>query len=169
MQSAATESTTTQQRKRYLYTGKRQAPLGPLTAVGRKLPLDCKEAITISGKVLSKQTQKETIVILNISTKVSINNQRFAIEYNFKTVDIELPTYSQLNKTQVYYYKAYKVLLRIKNSQGKIREVTLIYYRMANASPTITLGILGLKKARLLINYKAKAQQQKLDSSSLLL
>jgi len=35
----------------------------------------------------------------------------------------------------------------MKNSWGKIREVTLICYRMANISPTITLGILGLKKA----------------------
>ena len=96
--------------------------------------------------------------MLNIGTKVNIVNQRFTIEYNFKTLDVELPTYSQLNKTQAYYYKAYKVPLRIKNSWGKIREVTFIYYRIANASPTITLGMPGLKKARLLINYKAKAQ-----------
>ena len=96
--------------------------------------------------------------MLNIGAKVNIVNQRFTIECNFKTLDTELPTYSQLNKTQVYYYKAYKVLLKIKDNQGKLREVTLIYYRIANISPTITLGILGLKKARLLINYKAKAQ-----------
>ena len=85
--------------------------------------------------------------MLNIGTEVNIINQQFAIECNSKTLDIKLPTYSQLNKTQVYYYKAYKVLLRIKDSQGKIREVTLIYYIMANISPTITLGMLGLKKA----------------------
>ena len=85
--------------------------------------------------------------MLDISTKVNIVNQRFAIECNFKTLNAELPTYSQLNKTQVYCYKAYKVLLRIKDSWGKIREVTLIYYRIANIFPTITLGILGLKKA----------------------
>ena len=85
--------------------------------------------------------------MLNIGTEVNIINQQFAIECNFKTLDIKLPTYSQLNKTQVYYYKAYKILLRIKDSQGKNREVTLIYYRIANISPTITLGILGLKKA----------------------
>ena len=85
--------------------------------------------------------------MLNISTKVNIVNQRFTIEYNFKTLDVELSTYSQLNKTQVYYYKAYKVLLRIKDNQGKLKEVTLIYYRIANASPTITLSMPGLKKA----------------------
>ena len=95
--------------------------------------------------------------MLNIGTKVNIVNQQFAIECNFKTLDIKLPTYSQLNKIQVYYYKAYKVLLRIKDSQGKIREVTLIYYRIANASPSITIGMPGLKKARLLINCEAKA------------
>ena len=160
------ELTTAQQRKRYLYTGKRQALLDPLIAVGRKLPLDRKEAITILGEVLSKQTQKETLVMLNIGTEVNIINQRFTIECNFKTLDVELPTYSQLNKTQVYYYKAYKVLLRIKDSQGRIKKVTLIYYKIANISPSITIGILGLKKARLLINYKAKAQRQKLDGSS---
>jgi len=32
--------------------------------------------------------------MLNISTKVNIVNQQFAIEYNFKTLDVELPTYS---------------------------------------------------------------------------
>ena len=85
--------------------------------------------------------------MLNINTKVNIVNQRFAIGCNFKTLDIELSTYSWLNKTQVYYYKAYKVLLRIKDSWGKIREVTLICYGMANISPTVTLGIPGLKKA----------------------
>ena len=85
--------------------------------------------------------------MLNISIEVNIVNQQFAIEYNFKTLDVELPTYSQLNKTQVYYYKAYKVLLRIKDSWGRIREVTLICYRMANISPSITIGMLGLKKA----------------------
>ena len=85
--------------------------------------------------------------MLNISAEVNIVNQRFTIEYNFKMLDIELPTYSQLNKTQAYYYKAYKVLLRIKDSWGRIREVTLIYYRIANISPSITIGILGLKKA----------------------
>ena len=95
--------------------------------------------------------------MLNISTKVNIVNQRFAIECNFKILDAELPTYSQLNKTQAYYYKAYKVPLKIKNSQGKIREVTLIYYRIANVSPSITIGMPGLKKAQLLINCKAKA------------
>ena len=97
--------------------------------------------------------------MLNLNTKVNVINQQFIIEYNFKTLDTELPTYSQLNKTQAYYYKAYKVLLRIKDSQGRIREVTLIYYKIANASPTITLGMLGLKKAQLLINCKAKAQR----------
>ena len=107
--------------------------------------------------------------MLNIGTKVNIVNQRFAMECNFKTLDAELPTYSQLNKTQAHYYKAYKVPLRIKDSWGKIREVTLICYKMANASPTITLGIPGLKKARLLIDCKVKAWRQKLDSSSLLL
>ena len=107
--------------------------------------------------------------MLNISAKVNIVNQQFAIKCNLKTLDVELPIYSQLNKTQAYYYKAYKVLLRIKDSQGKIREVTLICYRMANASPTITLGIPGLKKAQLLINYKVKAWQQKLNGLSLLL
>ena len=84
--------------------------------------------------------------MLNIGAEVNIVNQQFTIECNFKTLDIELPTYSQLNKTQVYYYKAYKVPLRIKDSQGKIREVTLIYYRIANISPTITLGILRIKE-----------------------
>ena len=107
--------------------------------------------------------------MLNISAEVNIVNQRFAIECNFKILDVELPTYSQLNKTQAHCYKAYKVPLKIKDSQGKIREVTLICYRIANASPTITLGMLGLKKARLLINCEAKAWQQKLDGSSLLL
>ena len=96
--------------------------------------------------------------MLNISAKVNIVNQRFAIECNFKTLNVELPTYSWLNKTQAYYYKAYKVPLKIKDSWVKIREVTLICYRMANAFPSITIGMLGLKKARLLINYKAKAQ-----------
>ena len=85
--------------------------------------------------------------MLNIGTKVNIINQQFVMEYNFKILDVELPTYFQLNKTQVYYYKAYKVLLRIKDSQGRIREVTLIYYKMANTFPPITLGMLGLKKA----------------------
>ena len=107
--------------------------------------------------------------MLDIGTKVNVINQRFAIECNFKTLDVELPTYSQLNKTQVYCYKAYKVLLRIKDSWGRIKEVTLICYRVANIFPFITIGILGLKKARLLINYKAKAWRQKLDGSSLLL
>ena len=78
--------------------------------------------------------------MLNLGAKVNIINQQFIIECNFTT-------YSQLNKTQAYYYKAYNILLRIKNSQDGIREVTLICYKMANASPTITLGILGLKKA----------------------
>ena len=85
--------------------------------------------------------------MLNLSAKVNVINQQFAMEYNFKILDIELPTYFQLNKTQVYCYKAYKVPLRIKNSQGRIREVTFIYYRMANIFPTITLGMPGLKKA----------------------
>jgi len=44
------------QRKRYLNARKKQAPLEPLIPVGRKLPLDCKKAITILGEVLSKQT-----------------------------------------------------------------------------------------------------------------
>ena len=94
--------------------------------------------------------------MFNLSAKVNIINRRFIIECDYKILDVELSTYSQLNKTQVYYYKAYKVLLRIKDSQGKIKEVTLIYYRMANISPFITIGMLGLKKARLFINYKAK-------------
>ena len=84
--------------------------------------------------------------MLNISTKVNIINQRFTIKYNFKIFNIELPTYFQLNKTQAYCYKAYKVLLRIKDNWGRIREVTLIYYKIADASPTVTLSILGLKK-----------------------
>ena len=54
--------------------------------------------------------------MLNIGAEVNIVNQQFTIEYNFKTLDIELPTYSQLNKTQAHYYKAYKVPLRIKDS-----------------------------------------------------
>jgi len=32
--------------------------------------------------------------MLNIGTKVNIINQRFAMECNFKTLDVELPTYS---------------------------------------------------------------------------
>ena len=32
--------------------------------------------------------------MLNISAKVNIVNQQFAIEYNFKTLNIKLPTYS---------------------------------------------------------------------------
>ena len=143
---------------RHLYIRKRQAPLEPLISIGCKLLLNYKEAITVLGEVLSKQTQKETLVILNISTEVNIINQRFTIKYNFKILNIELPTYSQLNKIQAYYYKAYKVLLRIKDSWGRIREVTLICYKMANVSPTVTLSILRLKKARLFINCKVKAQ-----------
>ena len=94
--------------------------------------------------------------MLNISTKVNIINQRFTIEYNFKTLDVELSTYSQLNKTQFYYYKAYKILLRIKDSQGRIKEVTLIYYRMANISPSITIGILGLKRPNFLLTIRRR-------------
>ena len=96
--------------------------------------------------------------MLNLNIKVNVINQRFAIKYNFKIFNTELPIYFQLNKIQVYYYKAYKVPLRIKNSQGKIRKVTPIYYKMANISPTVTLNILKLKKAQLLINCKVKAQ-----------
>ena len=96
--------------------------------------------------------------MLNISTKVNIINQQFTIKYNFKILNTELPIYFQLNKTQAHCYKAYKVLLRIKDSWGRIREVTFICYKIANISPTVTLGMLGLKKARLLINYKVKAQ-----------
>ena len=40
---------------------------------------------------------------------------------------------------------------------------------MADISPTVTLGMPGLKKARLLINCEAKAWRWKLDGSSLLL
>jgi len=32
--------------------------------------------------------------MLNISAEVNIVNQQFAMECNFKTLDIELPTYS---------------------------------------------------------------------------
>jgi hypothetical protein len=32
--------------------------------------------------------------MLNIGTEVNIVNQRFTIECNFKTLDVELPTYS---------------------------------------------------------------------------
>ena len=96
--------------------------------------------------------------MLNINTKVNIVNQQFTIECNFKIFYMELLTYFQLNKNQAYYYKAYKVLLKIKNSQGRIREVAFIYYKIANISPTVTLGMLGLKKAQLLINCKAKMQ-----------
>ena len=121
--------------------------LEPLTPIGRKLLLNYKEAITVLNKVLSKQTWKEILVIFNISTKISIINQQFAIECNFKILNTELPTYFQLNKIQAHYYKAYKVLLKIKDSWGKIREITLIYYKMADISFTVTLDILGLKKA----------------------
>ena len=148
---------TFKQRKCYFYIKKRQASLKPLIPIKYKLLLNYKEAITVLGKVLFKQTQKETSVILNISTEVNIINQQFTMECNFKIFNTELPTYSQLNKTQAHYYKAYKVPLKIKNSQGKIKEVTLICYRMANTSPTVTLGMLRLKKAQLLINCKVKA------------
>jgi hypothetical protein len=69
-------------------------PLKPFTPIGYKLLLDHKEAITVLNKVLSKQTWKETLVMLNISTKVNIVNQQFAMECNFKIFNIELPTYS---------------------------------------------------------------------------
>ena len=105
------ELTTAKQRKYYLYTRKKQAPLNLLIAVGYKLLLDRKEAITVLGKVLSKQIWKETLVMLNIGAKVNVINQRFVMECNFKILDVELPTYSQLNKTQAYCYKAYKVPL----------------------------------------------------------
>jgi len=36
--------------------------------------------------------------MLSIGAEVNIINQRFAVEYNFKTLDMELPTYSWLNK-----------------------------------------------------------------------
>ena len=42
------------QRERHLYIKKRQVPLKPLTLIGYRLPLDYKEAITVSGKVLFK-------------------------------------------------------------------------------------------------------------------
>jgi len=32
--------------------------------------------------------------MLNLNTKVNVINQQFIIEYNFKTLDTELPTYS---------------------------------------------------------------------------
>ena len=44
------------QYKCHLYIRKRQALLKPLTPIGCKLPLNYKEAITILGKILSKQT-----------------------------------------------------------------------------------------------------------------
>jgi len=37
--------------------------------------------------------------MLNISAKINMVNQRFIIEYNFKILNIELPTYFWLNKT----------------------------------------------------------------------
>jgi len=67
--------------------------LDPLIAVGYKLLLDYKKAITVLGKVLLKKTWKETLVMLNIGAEVNIVNQQFAIECNFKMLDIELPTY----------------------------------------------------------------------------
>ena len=44
------------QRKRYLYARKRQARLEFLIPLGCKILLNYKEAITILGKVLFKQT-----------------------------------------------------------------------------------------------------------------
>ena len=85
--------------------------------------------------------------MLDIGAKVNIINQRFAVECNFKTLNAELPIYFQLNKIQVYCYKVYKVLLRIKDNWGRTREVTFVYYRMANISPNVIIGMLGLKKA----------------------
>ena len=102
--------------ERHLYIGKKQVPSEPLTPVGRKLPLDREEAITVSGEVLSKQTWKETSVMLDIGAEVNVINQRFAMECNFKTLNAELPTYSWLNKTQAHCYEAYKVPLRMKDS-----------------------------------------------------
>ena len=91
---ATTVLAAAKQRKRHLYTRKRQAPSKPFTPIKHKLLLDYKEAITILNKVLSKQTWKETSVILNISIKVNIINQRFAIKCNFKTLNVKLPIYS---------------------------------------------------------------------------
>jgi len=53
---ATTVLAVVKQRKRYLNARKRQAPLEPLIPIGRKLLLDYKEAITVLGEVLSKQT-----------------------------------------------------------------------------------------------------------------
>ena len=107
--------------------------------------------------------------MLDIGAEVNVINQRFAVECNFKTLDAELPTYSWLNKTQAYCYEAYEVPLRIKDNWGRTREVTFVCYGMADASPNVTIGMPGLKKARILIDCEAKAWRWKLDGSSLLL
>ena len=91
--------TAVQQYKYCLYIKKRQIFLELFIAIGRKLPLNCKKVITILGEALFKQTQKKTLVMLNISTKVNIINQQFAIKYNFKILNAKLFIYFWLNKT----------------------------------------------------------------------
>jgi len=39
------------------------------------------------------------------------------------------------------------MLLKIKDSWGKTRKVTFVCYKIANISPNIIIGMLGLKKA----------------------
>ena len=62
------------QYKRHFYIRKRQVFLEPLISIGHKLLLNYKKAITVLSKVLSKQTWKETLIILNINTEVNIIN-----------------------------------------------------------------------------------------------
>ena len=54
LRAVTATAATFKQHERHLYIRKRQVFLEPLTPIGRKLPLDYKEAITVLGKVLFK-------------------------------------------------------------------------------------------------------------------
>jgi hypothetical protein len=108
-------------------------------------------------------------VLLDCAAEVNVVSHLFAVEHRLKTVNAELPTYEWLNQAKAYCYEAYEISLRLKDSWGRTQEVTLICYGMIDAVPEVTLGMPGLKKARVLIDCEEKAWRWKLEDIPLIL
>lgn len=94
-------------------------------------------------------------------------SQRFAVATGLQPIDSELPSPQFMNGSEVYCYGAYKVNLTLKDSWERTRSFDAVYYAIDKQGPELVLGLPGLKKQKIIIDYGKKGWRYGFDKPSI--
>ena len=131
---------------------------------GRLLRIEAKAPLRVDATLELPDSTPDIQVLMDTGSPYNLISQRAILVHNIPKVDREVPAPRSITGSDIFYYGAYMVRYKMRDSWGCLKECETLFYAVNKIGPQLIFGLPGLHKLKIRADFGAMQWRFPIDS-----